>query len=148
MAKCTEADLHSLPKYIDNRKIKLCYSYVLGKCQGKNVGDHQGGMHLGGILMTTLLTHLLVHYGQGMNMVWHTTLLHKYPHTNDTQANGTSGYHIEGCLWCRTMQASLSGIAEGRSWQMARLPMSQNILWTQKPMQSIWQNGHFRQCIR
>ena len=43
MAKLTEADLLTLPKYVENGKKSMSYSYVLGKCQGKMCGKAQQG---------------------------------------------------------------------------------------------------------
>ena len=40
-ANVAEEDLPSLPKYVSNGKNGLCYSYILGKCQGKVCGRAQ-----------------------------------------------------------------------------------------------------------
>lgn len=42
-AGVTEGDLPSLPKYLSNGRNGMCYSYVLGKCQGRVCGRAQGG---------------------------------------------------------------------------------------------------------
>lgn len=57
-AGVTEADLPTLPKYVANGRNGMCYSYILGKCQGKVCGRAQGGHVPVGELSDTFATEL------------------------------------------------------------------------------------------
>ena len=43
VAKLSEAELPTVPKFMSNGKNTLCYAYVLGKCQGKMCGKSPHG---------------------------------------------------------------------------------------------------------
>jgi hypothetical protein len=65
-AGVTERDLPTIPKYLENGRNGMCYSYVLGKCQGKVCGRAQNGHVPVGEITDTFATELCAKLAPGV----------------------------------------------------------------------------------
>jgi hypothetical protein len=66
VAGISEGDLPMIPWYVANGKNGMCYSYVLGKCQGKVCGRAQGGHVPVGEISDTFASELCTHLALGV----------------------------------------------------------------------------------